>query len=107
MMRTYRQDGSARVYWLTLPFPRDKSRQEIARAVNAAIEVAAGPFRAQVRPLDMVPVFTPDGRYRDAIETGGRKRVVRDPDGIHLNGDGAAVAADEVEQAIQKDFGKP
>ena len=107
MMRTYRQDGSARVYWLTLPFPRDKSRQEIARAVNAAIEVAAGPFRAQVRPLDMVPVFTPDGRYRDAIETGGRKRVVRDPDGIHLNGDGAGVAADEVEQAIRKDFGKP
>ncbi|HEX5909170.1 MAG TPA: GDSL-type esterase/lipase family protein [Thermoleophilaceae bacterium] len=107
MMRTYRQDGSARVYWLTLPFPREKSRQEIARAVNAAIEVAAGPFRAQVRPLDMVPVFTPEGRYRDAVETDGRKRVVRDPDGIHLNGEGASVAADEVEQAIQKDFGSP
>jgi hypothetical protein len=107
MMRTYRQDGSARVYWLTLPFPRDKARQEIARAVNAAIAVGAGPYRAQVRPLDLVPVFTPGERYRDAIETGGRKHVVRDPDGIHLNGDGAAVAADEVQRAMQKDFGKP
>ncbi len=107
MMDRYRQGGAARVYWLTLPFPRDKPRQEIARAVNAAIEVAAGPFRAQVRPLDMVPVFTPGGRYRDAIEAGGRKRVVRDPDGIHLNGDGAAVAADEVQRAIERDFGRP
>ena len=105
MMRTYRRRGSARVYWLTLPFPRERSRQEIARAVNAAIEVAAGPLRAHVRPLDMVPVFTPRERYRDAIESGGRKRVVRDPDGIHLNGDGAAVAADEVERAIDRDFG--
>ena len=107
MMRTYRQDGTPRVYWLTLPFPREKSRQEIARAVNAAIEVAAGPYRAQVRPLDMVPVFTPDGRYRDAVDSGGRKRVVRDPDGIHLNGDGAKLAADRVQQAIARDFGKP
>ena len=107
MMRTYRQDGSARVYWLTLPFPRDKSRQEIARSVNEAIEVAASPFRAQVRPLDMVPVFTPDGRYRDAVETDGRKRVVRNPDGIHLNGDGASLAADEVQRAIDRDFGGP
>ena len=30
MMRTFRQDGAARVYWLTLPMPRDQSRQEIA-----------------------------------------------------------------------------
>ena len=105
MMRTYRQDGAARVYWLTLPFPRDRSRQEIARSVNAAIEVAAAPFRAHVRPLDMVPVFTPEGRYRDAVQTDGRKRVVRDPDGIHLNGAGASLAADEVERAIDRDFG--
>jgi hypothetical protein len=105
MMRNYRQDGTTRVYWLTLPFPRDKDRQEIARAVNAAIEVAAVPFRAQVRPLDLVPIFTPGGRYRDAIETGGRKRVVRNADGIHLNDDGASVAADAVQAAIKRDFG--
>ncbi len=106
MMSAYRQDGTARVYWLTLPLPRDKGRQEIARAVNAAIEVAAGPLRAQVRPVDLVPAFTPGDRYRDAIEAGGRKRVVRDADGIHLNDAGAAVASDLVAQAMRRDFGR-
>ncbi len=37
MMNTYRQAGAARVYWLTLPSPRDPDRQKIARTVNAAI----------------------------------------------------------------------
>ena len=44
MMNTYRRGGRARVYWLTLPAPRDGDRQEIARSVNAAIEVAAQPY---------------------------------------------------------------
>ena len=72
MMNTYRRGGRARVYWLTLPAPRDEDRQEIARAVNAAIEVAAQPYRAQVRVLDMDELFTPGGRYRDAMEVDGR-----------------------------------
>ena len=85
MMRAYRQDGSGAGVLADAALPARASPARRSRgAVNAAIEVAAGPFRAQVRPLDMVPVFTPDGRYRDAIEADGRKRVVRDPDGIHL-----------------------
>src|SRR3954453_2244843 len=48
MMNTYRQAGAARVYWLTLPTPRDRERQKIARTVNAAISVAAEPWRSQV-----------------------------------------------------------
>jgi hypothetical protein len=106
MMNTYRQGGSARVYWLTLPLPRDGDRQEIARAVNAAIEVAAQPYRAQVRVLDMTTLFTPDGRYRDAMTVDGRRRIVREPDGIHLNQTGAEVAADAVLEAIRRDFGE-
>src|ERR1700712_5632365 len=47
MINTYRQAGAARVYWRTLPFPRDRDRQEVARAVNAAISVAAQPWRSQ------------------------------------------------------------
>ena len=43
MMDTYRQDGAAHVYWLTVPTPRDPARRPIAEAVNAAIEVAAQP----------------------------------------------------------------
>ena len=92
MMNTYRQAGAARVYWLLLPLPRDGERKRIARAVNAAIAVAAEPYRAQVRVLDIAALFTPGGRYRDAMDVGGRQRIVREADGIHLNDEGAAVA---------------
>ena len=104
MMNTYRQGGTARVYWLTLPTPRDGDLAEVARAVNAAIAVAAQPFRAQVRVLDMNALFTPGGRYRDAMTVDGRRQIVRDPDGIHLNETGAGVAAERVLAAVRRDF---
>jgi lysophospholipase L1-like esterase len=105
MMDTYRQAGAARVYWLTLPVPRNDDLAEVARTVNAAIEVAAQPFRAHVRVLDMSELFTPGGRYRDAMTVDGRRRIVRDPDGIHLNDAGAALAAERVLEAVRRDFG--
>jgi lysophospholipase L1-like esterase len=105
MMNTYRQGGSARVYWLTLPAPRDDDLAEVARVVNAAIEVAAQPFRAQVRVLDMSALFTPGERYRDAMPIDGRDRIVREGDGVHLNSAGAGLAAEKVLEAIRKDFG--
>lgn len=105
MMDSYRQKGAARVYWLTLPLPRDKDRQRIARAVNAAIVAAAAPYRAQVRVLDMESIFTPDDRFRSAMTIDGEERIVREPDGIHLNATGAELAADRVIEAIRKDFG--
>jgi lysophospholipase L1-like esterase len=106
MMDTYRQRGVARVYWLTLPAPRDAGRRRVARAVNAAIQVAAEPFRAQVRVLDTVPIFTPGGRYRDAMKVNGGQTIVRQADGIHLNEAGAKLAADRVLALIQRDFGR-
>jgi hypothetical protein len=104
MMQTYRRRGAARVYWLTLPLPRDAARQTIARAVNAAILVAAQPFRAQVRVLDMTGLFTPGGRYRAAMPISGRNTIVRRPDGIHLNDAGARLAADAVIARLRGDF---
>jgi hypothetical protein len=104
MMNTYRRGGAARVYWLTLPLPRDPDRVPIARAVNAAIQVAAQPYRAQVRVLDMARIFTPDGRYSDAIDVGGERRLVREADGIHLNEAGAELAGDEVLRSLGDDF---
>ena len=104
MMQTYRRNGAARVYWLTLPLPRDPARQEIARVVNAAIEVAAQPFRSHVRVLDMASVFTPGGRYRVAMNVDGRETIVRRPDGIHLNDAGASVALDIVLARLRQDF---
>jgi hypothetical protein len=104
MIDTYRRGGKARVYWLTLPTPSDPDRARIAHAVNAAIRVAAEPYRAQVRVLDMTALFTPGERYRAAMTVGGREAIVRESDGIHLNDAGARVAADQVLRAIESDF---
>jgi lysophospholipase L1-like esterase len=104
MMDTYRRDGDARVYWLTLPLPREPLRQKTARAVNAAIAVAAQPYRSQVRVLDMTDVFTPGERYRAAMTVKGRETLVRRPDGIHLNDAGAGVALDIVLERLRADF---
>ena len=104
MMNTYRQAGAARVYWITLPFPRDTDRQEVARVVNAGIAVAAQPWRSQVRVLDTVPIFTPSGRYRDSMDVGGEGKIVRESDGIHLNGTGSKLLADSLLPLIERDF---
>ncbi len=103
MMETYLQDGDARVYWLTVPTPRDPARQEIADAVNAAVVAAAERAGDRVTVVDMDEQFAPDGGYTDAIEVDGRERIVREQDGIHLNGAGAAVAADVVQDAVDGD----
>src|SRR4029453_5584315 len=105
MMDTYRQGGEARVYWLTLPTPRDDDRAEIARVVNEGISVAAQPYRVHVRVLDMVDLFTPGEEYRDSMEVDGEDRIVREAAGVHLNEQGAEVAADTVLDALQQDFG--
>lgn len=104
MMNTYRQSGAARVYWLTLPTPRDPARAAISRVVNAAIGVAAEPWADQIRVVDTVPVFTPGGRYRDAMPVGGTPTIVRESDGIHLNGAGSQLAAKLVMGVLERDF---
>jgi hypothetical protein len=100
---TYRQRGAARVYWITLPVPRDPDRQRISRVVNAAIAVATEPWRAEVRVVDAVAVFTPRG-YRDAMPIDGRPAIVREADGIHLNRVGAKVLGDVVLRRMGQDF---
>ena len=52
----------------------------------------------------MERIFTPEGRYADAIDVGGERRLVREADGIHLNEAGAELAADEVMRALGDDF---
>ena len=52
----------------------------------------------------MAGLFTPAFRYRDAMELDGRRALVREPDGIHLNERGAQLAADAVVEALRRDF---
>ena len=83
VMDNYRQDGAAKVYWLTVMTPRDADAARVSRVVNAAIRVAAQPWASQVRVVDTVPVFTPGERYTDSIAVDGagddRPRVRRHP----------------------------
>lgn len=104
LMNTYRQQGAARVYWITLPTPREEARQEIARVVNAAIKVAAQPWADQVRVIDSVPIFTPGEIYRDSIDVEGRPTIVRESDGIHLNEAGSQLLAKVVLARVGEDF---
>ena len=104
MMETYRRDGAARVYWLTVMTPEDEDRAKTSRTVNAAIFAAAAPYRAHVRVLDMVPIFTPGFRYRASMEIDGEDTIVRESDGIHLNEAGTELATDAVMAALDRDF---
>lgn len=106
MMQTYLTSKDVRVYWLLVMAPRDKARQKIATAVNAAVRVAGANYGSQVRVLDMPQIFTPDGKYQDAITVNGEQKLVRRSDGIHLNDDGAQIAADAVMAGIEGDFGR-
>jgi hypothetical protein len=104
VMDNYRQDGAAKVYWLTVMTPRDEDAARVSRMVNESIRVAAQPWASQIRVVDTVPVFTPSERYSDAIEVDGAETIVRESDGIHLNPEGSSIAADLVIDRIDEDF---
>jgi lysophospholipase L1-like esterase len=103
MANAYRQTGRARVYWITLPDPREADRESIARVVDAAIEVGVQPWADQVRVIDSVAIFTPYG-YRDAMPIGGVNTIVREPDGVHLNDAGSRLLAGYALGKLARDF---
>jgi hypothetical protein len=103
VMNTYRESG-ALVYWLMLPAPREAARARIAQVVNAAIQVAAQPWAAQVHVIDTVGTFTPGFSYRDAMAVGGQPTIVRQADGIHLNDAGSSLLAQIVQARLAQDF---
>ena len=61
------------------------------------------PYAAQIRVIDTVPIFAPQG-YRDSMSVGGRDRIVRAADGIHLNDAGAGVLSETVLARLREDF---
>jgi hypothetical protein len=97
-IRAYLRHG--RVFWLTLPAPREAKAVPIFAAVNAAILRAAEGL-VGVRVLRMDLLFTPAG-YRDVIRYRGRQVRVREPDGVHLNVSGAAIAGRAVTKALRE-----
>ena len=100
MMGSYRRGGAGRVYWLTLPTPRDGERARIYAAVNRAIKAAAAGFAARRGR---------GGRPRADLHAGRpvppsiNGQTVRQGDGIHLNVAGAKIAARAVIRRMRAD----
>jgi len=100
VMETYaRATSRGRLLWLTIPLPRDEPRTTVTRAVNDVL-VATVPTVPGARLVRMDQVFSPDG-YRDVIRYRGRDVDVRDPDGVHLNVAGTAIAAKIVADVLR------
>lgn len=104
VMNTYRRAGATHVYWLNVMAVRDAARQRIERVVNAAVDVAAEPWRSQVDVVDTGSIFTPGGRYRDSMPVDGTMTLVRESDGIHLNEAGAGLMADHLVAEMRSRF---
>jgi uncharacterized protein len=107
MMRSYVRGGRSLVYWLTLPTPRRGDFARVSRAVNVAIGRAAARVGDRARVIDLVPVFTPGGRFRGTITFRGRTVAARQEDGIHLSPAGAWIAATLVIDRLRADRALP
>jgi hypothetical protein len=99
MMRTYLREGRGRVFWLTPPLPRWHPRAVIAAAIDDAVmRAAAGLPGVTVGRIDRF--FSPNG-YSETMRYRGREVRVREPDGVHLNITGTAIAASILAPAIR------
>jgi hypothetical protein len=103
MMRSYARGGRGRVYWMLLPTPRGRSFQKVFAGVNAALRLAAARHPDTVRLVDLPATFTPRGQFQQFIRWHGRRLSVRQGDGVHLNRQGAAIAAALIIRAMRRD----
>lgn len=94
--RTPAAGGRGRVFWLTPPLPRAADRQRITTAVNTAVLQTA-----QGVTVERIDLFFSPGGYRDVVPYQGRDVLVREPDGVHLNISGTAIAAQLLAPAIR------
>lgn len=103
MMGAYLRDGSALVFWVLLPAPRDPARVGSHDAINRAIRAAAATFPDGVRTVDIGPAISPGGIYREEAMYRGRLRVIREPDGIHLANAGVHLATEVILRAMRRE----
>ncbi|MBX6389106.1 MAG: DUF459 domain-containing protein, partial [Frankia sp.] len=104
VLRIWTDNGTRRVYWLSLPPARSSTLDGYFRQMNAAAADAA-PQVPGATFLDLAPVLSSDGRYSDYLpDSSGRTVLARTRDGVHLTLDGARIAAAPVLAALGKDF---
>jgi hypothetical protein len=103
MMRSYLREGSALVYWILLPAPRDADRVASHHAINGAIRQAAATFPDGIRTVDIGTVISPGDVYREKAMYRGELKVIREPDGIHLANAGIHLATEYIERVMRRD----
>jgi hypothetical protein len=103
MMHTYLRGGAGRVYWLSLPTPRQRRWRSVFDAVNAGIRRAAARSPGRVGLIDANSFFTPGDRYRDFMTYHGHGFVIHYSDGMHLATTANAVAASLVVNRLRAD----
>lgn len=93
MIREYRQNGAAVVYWFLIPTPQHEPFVRVVQAVNAGIIKAASEFPSGVHAFDLRPIFSPGGRYIDSLTYEGHTITVHEPDGFHLSAEADQIVA--------------
>jgi hypothetical protein len=103
MMASYLRGGRGLVYWILLPAPKDPRRDEIP-VINNAVRAAAAQFDDGVRVIhEIADVISPGGVFHRSIFYRGKQRIVREPDGIHLQGYGIRIASSILLRALRED----
>jgi len=103
MMRAYLRGGSALVYWILHPAPRDADRVASHQAINSAIRQAAATFPDGIRTVDIGRVISPGDVYRETAMYRRELKVIREPDGIHLANAGIHIATEYLERVMKRD----
>ncbi len=60
-----------------------------------------------MRLIDLAKVFTPGGVFRKTMVFRGRRRTVRQGDGVHLSTAGASIAATLIIERLRADHALP
>ncbi|MBA3748026.1 MAG: hypothetical protein H0W96_11130 [Solirubrobacterales bacterium] len=104
MMRAYMRSGRGLVYWVQVPAPRSAAKAKVFAAANAGVAQVAAPMSHGVSVIDRVAdVLAPGGRFQTAITLGGRRRVVRHQDGVHLTAPGIRIAINILTAELRRD----
>jgi hypothetical protein len=97
------QDGRT-VVWLGLPNERNEHLNAVVGTMNA-IALQQADLRPTVHFVDLIPIFTPGGVYRDDVTfPDGNVIDARAADGVHLTHGGADVLAPTLHAVIAAEW---
>jgi hypothetical protein len=94
MIRSWRDvtpRAPGRVYWLTLPVPRDRGLAKVFAVINRAIRRAVRLAGRRAATIDLTRLVTPGDRR------------LRERDGVHLSAAGAALAGVAIAKRLTRD----